>query len=455
MTGRLVASAAAALWLGACSFEPALTAKFVEYNRVFEDSSNSVLMLNILRAKDRKPIHFSVVQSFSPTLTAQGEIGFSTTFNPTLYTPLGVTGRATGTNQNSASIAAEHTKKFMQGITRPVSIDVIDHYWQQRWPPEMLWNLFVGKVEIIPITADGKVIPHPDDKQKDAMVCIVANSAFHPAPKVDFALKEREDRKIQYTEFDDFCKALTFARVVEDFRRHLRFTRIAETSKIGPLLKTTETRSLKDLVEVAKAGLTLKTEKGGYQLLKEERKTTFCWDTEPGTGQASTQEGREERDTRRSSNFECKVPDIGKRTPDSTLGDGENSCPSMVAGTWKGVRLPAAPRCKYVIHIRSVEGIIYYLGSILRAQEDGLATIKIKAPGRAGQSAAMRDLFSFHKGSAPGGTGKFSVTYEGSTYFAADDGSRTIHILSFVTQLLALNREADELPRTVFVNVSQ
>lgn len=445
MSAKVTVSAAVALMLTGCAFEPALTAKIVDYNRVFEDASNSVLLLNILRAKDRKPLHFSVVQAFTPTLSGTGELSLNIPLNPTAYTSLGITTRASATTQNQATIAAENAKKFMQGLTRPIPIEVIDHYWQQRWPPELLWTLFIGKVEIVPVDKNGDDVKNPRDQQKDALVCVVANSAFRTKPS-----NPQSSTWAVATEFRKFCNGLEFPALVRDFRKHLRFAR--QTVNIGPELSRSEVANLKTLADLSKDGFVVAAGKtpGRFQLQRASQATAFCWDDEPGFGRATARDQYLSEDIRRSSYFPCSKPvNVAGHAERAPIGGSTDTCPSL-----NGLNVVSErARCRYIIHLRSVEGIIYFLGSILRAQELNQPPRSINTRVQLSNEAEGRSslLFTLHRGK---GGGRLSVTYDGVSYSAEQDGSNTIHVLSFLTQLLALNREADELPRAVFVNVT-
>jgi hypothetical protein len=61
---RLVATVAACLALGACAY-PAQVQRFgVEYNTALAEMNNEQTLLNILRAKDGMPTHFTSVSQF-------------------------------------------------------------------------------------------------------------------------------------------------------------------------------------------------------------------------------------------------------------------------------------------------------------------------------------------------------------------------------------------------------
>jgi hypothetical protein len=146
------ASALSCLLLGACSaIQPAEKAA-IDYNRSFAKARDEVLVLNVLRASERQPLQFSTISGVS------GGIKSGASLTLPFTNLIGGAPAAEGggfalspslevTNRNPAvSIVPLSSKEFVQGMTRPISIFLIDHLLAQGWPSEVVLSLTIGGV---------------------------------------------------------------------------------------------------------------------------------------------------------------------------------------------------------------------------------------------------------------------------------------------------------------------
>lgn len=102
--------------------------------------------------------------------------------------------------------------------------------------------------------------------------------------------------------------------------------------------------------------------------------------------------------------------------------------------------------------IRSPEALIYHLGEITRLVDD--------AGGHVPQELRIYDdrpqpLWAASRAGSQGGRPVVSVQYEGCTWSipCASAGGESMHVLSLLSQLLALHHEAKDLPTTTSVKV--
>jgi hypothetical protein len=128
------------------------------------------------------------------------------------------------------------------------------------------------------------------------------------------------------------------------------------------------------------------------------------------------------------------------------------------------------PPQEITIHLRSPEGVQYYLGELVRA---GLRKAAQGQPNiftasickRGDQNTRETVLFEVRKLGA-GERPPLEVDFEGDRYgvpeepvsadeFRECDAQNTMHVLSFVSQLLSLQRSARDLPSTGVVHVVQ
>lgn len=184
---------------------------------------------------------------------------------------------------------------------------------------------------------------------------------------------------------------------------------------IGPKLHATDIHDLEQLMEVHKAGLTLNSVTEGnnewYQL--SSKKTDYFY--------SCSEENKSEGSTYRISDAK------GNNQP----GNGDKQ--------------------EYRIFLRSPEGILYYLGEILRAEVDKGYVPMIEVC----ESRQLVPLFVVTKSSDHS---VVTVDYEGSKYSipgnpATDHGDgclgdRSMQVLTFVSQLIAGQKAGMNVPVT-------
>ena len=140
-------AAALGLFFSGCSFWSHIAHDAVEYNRTVERSNNQILLLNILRAKERLPMYFTTLSlirgSLSSTLGAGAEATVGGGVNDAKLTP-----RAEYKSSPSFDVAVLDSHEFMRGILAPVSLETVRYYWDQGWPADLLLHLFVREIRL-------------------------------------------------------------------------------------------------------------------------------------------------------------------------------------------------------------------------------------------------------------------------------------------------------------------
>jgi hypothetical protein len=155
-----------------CAIIDNYSGRAVDYNLQAEQAQQEVLLLNIVRASLRRPMQFTSVQSLTGSASISG--GVSGGVAGTKQVPwvsrflnMSPAGQAVGTNSALSSISVGNvsgtanlggtatftvpvldTQEFYQGILTPLGLQGVDYYIQQGFPPEMLFDLFVLKVEV-------------------------------------------------------------------------------------------------------------------------------------------------------------------------------------------------------------------------------------------------------------------------------------------------------------------
>lgn len=383
----------ALLLLAGCSLAPVITEQSLDYNTTIETVTNSVLVTNILRARDGAPLYFSDLSQIRGlvqlNLAAQTTVPYGPIF------PAGAGGSVQPgplaiNSQPGFDFAPLNTKKFAQGMLEGIDPKVFAYFIQrasfvQRGSLNirMFLNLVVFKIE--------KYRKTGDDKYSLQETCFI---------RVD--------------EISHVCRDL-----IESWtnpRRYQPF--IGLSSKETPLgppipaeILANQGNTLRNLVQVSAApdlDLDPTKSKTAYQLSQTTSKFVLCV--------------------------------YGRAPSGHYMFDAVGIAATGAIKEPKPAPIPKKNACndrsanpdRYVIYTRSVEAIFYYLGALL------------KLPGN--------PPIAFHIYDHPVDGARFHTDYRGKTYFVLetqDDGSdSTVTILAMLNDLLNLNKDANEIPST-------
>jgi len=140
---RIVALCLSGIVLTACRGTQGMDIQAIAYNKAVADSTNQFFLLNTLRARDRFPLYYSrttgntASASLSPSLTL-GLDGNNLSPSATIGSSL----------QNNLSLANLDDQKFMRGVLTPVPLAIMEAYYGQRWPKEVLAMMFIKDIVI-------------------------------------------------------------------------------------------------------------------------------------------------------------------------------------------------------------------------------------------------------------------------------------------------------------------
>src|ERR1700685_929269 len=100
----------------------AVRSQVVSYDDAIEDITNKLLVLNILRAKDKAPLHFDEIPSIHESIQATGSLSLTVPYGPRPpnWTRNSVTPGVS--LQVSPSFEIDHldTKDFITGLAAPI-----------------------------------------------------------------------------------------------------------------------------------------------------------------------------------------------------------------------------------------------------------------------------------------------------------------------------------------------
>ena len=422
-----------------------ITGETIASNKAVEAETNSILVTNILRSRDGVPTYYSDISHLRGSLQAQASIN----------APLGIgdyknwTGRsivAPGAYVQvnpSFDIAPLNTQGFTKGINEPLDIRVFQYYLDRAIPPYTLIELFVDKIEDVRYV-DGRatITPYynlPCDTQ--GVDCGLRSSA---------AGERYFDAKIR-----SWTYPYLFLHPYKLLMPYGPPFPLGEGGKSGSAL-----REIGGIA--ANPNVTLRPVDGPgsrlYRFYTVSNNIAFC--VAAGSGQP-TGPGRldvtvRRQDGRVESTQGYQVIRVARNTVGNTAATiSESVDPSacVKSEVYGEHEAPRAAESYTVLHFRSVDGMIEFLGRMLRV------------PPR------LRPL-SFEISPDDPATARFAVPYEGRSYYVHDRRhritglagcteaesdprceDRTLEILTLVNQLLNLNKNENELPSTAAVQV--
>lgn len=412
LAARLLSAALLCAALAACSFDERIADHAIKYNKTVEEANNSLLLLNILRARDRRPMHFTAFSQLRGKLTLKstGSLGLAIPFGGDASNTFPLTPKLelSQTSSPSFDLAILNSKEFTSGILSPIEKSIFKFYLEQRWPAEVLLYLFIHKID---------------------------QSGFEPTPinsPPPVKPRDAEDVKKE-AQFRNFQ---TWIKMVRD---DIRFGTKTTGRAIGPKLPLTEPSVLEHLVEAEMAGLRLvaipKKKPSHYRLCKIVSKPVLC------VGECSKSDPEETcRKENEPDNTQMETESGASEEPPAYQDDSETEAQAMVLQDGKILGK---------VHLRSVQAILYYIGEVLRYQD------------KAGKPMLIDDgknvLFDLTTDEDRKDTPIISVNYNNQTYYVAKireeegKGTRTKTVLALILQLMGLHKESKELPTTTAV----
>ncbi len=405
--GKGLAAAATpmlAAGLAGCALVDNFSGRAIDYNLQAEQAQEQQLLLNVVRASQRRPMQFTGLQSITGTASASGNSTLTTPFGEAMHRPKGAVSPDIFSLGGSISggptfiVPVLDTQEFYQGILSPISLQVFDYYLQQGFPKEVLFDLFVSKIVVTQKSGNN------------------SEMVFNNAVGDDAAFE-------QFQAMVDILIAAGLS--TEHVETTSAFGPAIAAAKLQPSSSETGGQQAAALLDayanIANAGLKLAegngTDKGTYHLQKSEVKYRFCFTNEGASARnllsnigqslycnqsgdksgaqrataavtgandcSSLSEPRGNADNRGSSNappVEGSPDSGGNATLCLTLNPAtidalNRRLQSVVEANPEAARSGLAPlsaqnliseASAFKLQVRSTEGILYYLGEITR-----------------------------------------------------------------------------------------
>jgi len=402
------------LALAGCALGQPIAQQAIDYNHAVETAANSLLVTNILRARDEQPLHFTAMPQIRGSLSVGlGQPGVGL---PIAGSQQGLSLGLSGANSPSFDVSALDTQDFIRGLLDPLELGVLRYYFDRGYPDPMLLMLLFSAVTD-PTTGQRL---HNDPRcwlnRPDCPGGLGTAAAVRAS--LDASLARGRPAFNTYLALIPLGAPLTGAQVAEN--------------GVLPL--------------VAEGKLRLVPRPGGrFQLYRTESRTATCYRVAFRGTMVLTPSGM---------------------TDPVVLARGN----SPVCTQDEIVEVPgAAPHPELAraqqIHIRSVQEIIHFLGTLLKVQADlprqadGSPTcIRVDlSPDRSRQSC----LFQLVPG--PGGDGAVTVEQAGRPWHVPPFrdpgqpgrplGDYSMRVLALLSDLVNLKKSSTAIPSTRAVQI--
>jgi hypothetical protein len=436
--------------LAACAVVDQYSGRAVVYNLQAEQAQEQALLLNVVRASLRRPMQFTGLQSITGTASASGS--FTGGATNTIQNPLislfrlnppntstlvastlasTLSGTASMSGGPTFSVPVLDTQEFYQGFLTPISGQLFDLYFQYGYPRDVLFNVMIEKIIIKRLDGECRVEVHtpecemtirnyaPEDVSLElfqGMIGYLIRLGLSTEPIVEPAKSQKGDAKpaAELKQFG-FCFAPRDAMDYRLINRHV----LCGHPAAGLQLKASEI-GRKSLVS-------------GVPLPKDLMDRLYADTIEPRLS-------GEDHDVR--------------------------------AEGYRRIRAFGGKNVSVSFNTRSIEGILYYLGEVVRRSarpEGGQSSHPVQVrvgppqnpfpdkpcPFEQGTINGYRctNLFVVDEGSS--GFGAISVDYDGRQYSISSDTSNswTMPVFDVVKQLQAVNTSAKQLPASNLISV--
>lgn len=168
VTIRTLSILAAALGLSACQYSPGMSDRSTAFNDAVANSNNQLLFRNIVRASERMPTYYSRIQgntasaSISPTLGA----AFPFTKGFSFEGDKGATGVLTGTKSittlgalsgtiglsspetNTLSLQTMDDQKYQAGMMKALDFTQLKGYFDEGFSRDLLMLMFIARIRL-------------------------------------------------------------------------------------------------------------------------------------------------------------------------------------------------------------------------------------------------------------------------------------------------------------------
>jgi hypothetical protein len=465
----------------------------LSYDDVIEDTTDKLLVLNILRAKDKAPLHFDEIPSIHESIQATASLQASWPFGPRLANantgPRNMIQPTLGV-QVTPTFEVDHldTKDFVTGIASPVDPKFVKYWLDRGLDRRIVLLLFFSAVTITETERDAAGL------KVDVRTVRLMNS-----PRIALETLQQQISVLGQGSVPAELRCDT----ISDFQRYLKLidslqpfaAKYYRERQLLATIKPDTSSFLKDMQGLDPEKFQVvpnPQDKSRLDLftLSADAKTSLC--PIPTSGAAPKTQTCIQLQPEASTEEQIPPEQLPMVPPDLALRDKpSNYCATingLIAGRGFSDATNAHATVEIRLEIRSVGEMIQFLGDLLEYQDE-LAQI-LSRP--AGAPIRLNDplTFGYCADQPAGSTGsgcddvffnlppstcnsRFAVSYRGRTYAVPnynppEDGpcesrqagmrrttgrDHTLEVLSIVHQMVDLQKSAKDIRETPYVQV--
>ncbi len=120
----------------------------MNYNVAAEQARNEMLLLNVLRARDRKPMVFTGLTRITGSIRQSAGIGASGTARSGASDSIGMGVDLSVVDAPSFDVAVLDSQSFTRGIMTPLTFELVEYFWDQGFSRDVLFFLAVERIEL-------------------------------------------------------------------------------------------------------------------------------------------------------------------------------------------------------------------------------------------------------------------------------------------------------------------
>ncbi|WP_299622393.1 hypothetical protein [Pelagibius sp.] len=498
---------ALSLLLAGCSFQQTIAEHSIDYNRTVAQSADAQVLLNILRARDRQPMHFTAISEFNASLkqSSTGTLGLTLPFGGDADSEFTLSPQLQLSQESNPTFKVtvlETAKDFSSATLTPISLADVKLFIDQGWPLALLLYLIVESGEVV-VTDPDPVRPETPPGGTD----ITPNRAPTNEPERRFGFGD-------FPELKDSCKTIG-ERIENDpedpkqmkcFREIVRYlsgyrktgssgsckqsmtaplrehrVQIIETFSarfVGPKLADKDLKDVEKLVELSEKGFSLVADGKDYRLCEASKATHFC--VEAVDQCSATRKALDAcNELIKSSNVSMKSKESDNAKDESpqnkTTQHREQSIDAgkeilnleleVEFATSDTETKVQEVNVQFTAQLRSLQGMLYYAGELMRVGDPNLALVPRSGCAKKDDDETLtsdrkqepllwsKPLLKVESGK-PAKDAAVIVKHQGESFWIEnrDENSRSLSVLAFLTQVQALFQSRADIPtsQTVF-----
>jgi len=462
--------------LAGCAFSSSINSDALSYNDVIEDTNDTLLVTNILRARDKAPLYFADIPLIHESLQATATLSANVPFGPLLKSTSreSVTPMIGIQTTPSFDIDTLDTKDFITGISSPIDTNLVKYWLDRGLDQRIVLLAFFPSAEIVETIGSG---------QSSRKVSIIVKNA--PRESIDGPEKVQPSKGINLNCLgqSQFERYLTLIDAIKVFfaNSYTERTLLAKGIKLNSSydirnISTLDTTKFKLICDA-------KNQCDLYSTATEQ-KTALCYSKSaagnPPGGSIGLVATKDNPEPQTNNANPCTQSVVTKSPETSSTPSIARVYPTQIteyckifdtfldhlkvdqdASTPPPTELQ--PKFELSLATRSVGEMIAFLGDLVYYQEHQQRDANHNIPVTLGWCDKSGDcgngrtddggvLFRLDPDPA---NARFGMRYRDRSYYVSNSSPQdhTLQVLAVLNQLINLNKSASEIKSTPFVQV--